>query len=385
MIRPTPPQLGSRVRLSPIATAILALVAFGCAPDNRIDVATLQDMEKVADESRPAEPMPAAGNLRDFQPYRVAIGDVLAVQIIGSIEGQSDRTVRLRVSPDGRIVLPTAGPVEVAGLTLSEVESRIYQTYVPKYLKDLSIYAEVSQPENTTVLVFGNGLQHSLVSLPKNERNVLSALAAAGSVSLEDTERVRVRPIRPDRPELVFNLNNPDDVRRVLSAPPLDSGDLIFIESAEQSAIVMMGLVNQQGPIPIPRSSTLSLQRAVATAGGFREDLNVKEATLVRSLSDGRRVRVKLNVDKILAGDEPELALRAGDIIEFPHTLDTIAQQWFARNILVGPFQMTVQYDPLEQYNANRALSGPNVGLKGAIRSSIGSSIPGILIPPPQP
>ena len=54
------------------------------------------------------------------------------------------------------------------------------------------------------------------------------------------------------------------------------------------------------------------------------------------------------------------------------------------RRTHVGPFSVGVRYDPLAQYNANRALENTFPGgLKNSIRNSIGSTIPQLLIPPP--
>jgi hypothetical protein len=91
----------------------------------------------------------------------------------------------------------------------------------------------------------------------------------------------------------------------------------------------------------------------------------------------------------VYAGLAPDLALRPGDILEIPHTFDTIAQEWFVKNMLLGPFQVGVRYDPLAQYNANRALNEANQfnqqSLNQAILQSIGSGLPQLFVPPVTP
>jgi hypothetical protein len=149
------------------------------------------------------------------------------------------------------------------------------------------------------------------------------------------------------------------------------------------------GLVNRPGPILIPPQSTLSVLRAVTAAGGLREYLRVKDATLVRALPNGEQVHVKLNFDDMLAGRAPDLALRPGDILNIPQTASTLTQEWFLRNMLLGPFNVGLRYDPLAQYNANRVLktqADGGDGLLQGIRTTLGTSLPEAFVPPvPQP
>jgi hypothetical protein len=98
---------------------------------------------------------------------------------------------------------------------------------------------------------------------------------------------------------------------------------------------------------------------------------------------DGRQVFVKLELDKILSGAVPDVALHPGDVVHVPTTAGTFAQEWFLRNVLLGPFAVGVHYDPLAQYNANRAIDAANNdSLEQGLIQSIGSGIPGIFVPP---
>jgi polysaccharide export outer membrane protein len=386
---------GRRVGLATLTLAPLLLLT-ACGADKRITMTELAEREQEA-AAAPAVPVAEdALALTDLRPYRVGPGDVLSIKMYGLTEDRYTPTILdLRVQNDGEILMPVVGPIEVGGLDLKQVEQAIIAAHVPRVVRDLSVYVQLADAEPTTVLVLGAVTTPGLVKLRQNERNILYALAlaggfgetaTAGGLSRDTSGRVRYQPIGPNREQVVYNLNDMNDLRRALQAPSLESGDVLVVEAAESSAVYVDGLVNRPGPILIPSQSTLSVLRAVMAAGGLRDYLDVKDATLIRTGADGKDAHVKLNLSEMFAGRTPDVALRAGDILHIPYTLDTFMQEWFFRNLIPGPFNVGLHYDPLAQYNANRALQQNNLGnnvLQG-VRSTLGSTIPQAFIPPVQ-
>lgn len=361
------------------AAALVWLSA--CTADKRVTLAELEQLEQAATQTEtvPVEHQELA--LTEIKPYRVVPGDVLSIRMFGLLEDRyAATTLDLRVHDDGTILPPVVGPIKLAGLTLSEVDQALIAAHVPKVVKDLSVFVQLANAESTTVLVQGAAAAPGLVKLNQNQRNTLYALASAGGFATTSSGRVHLRPIRPEREEITYNLNDVNDVRRALLASPLESGDILTVDAADTPAVFVSGLVNAPGPVAVPPQSTLSVQQAIAAAGGLREYLDVKEATLVRMLPTGERVQAKLDLRNMLAGLTPDFALKSGDILRVSHTPDTMFQEWFVRNILVGPFSVGVRYDPLAQYNASRALENPQ--LRSSIQQSLGSTIPSLLVPP---
>lgn len=359
----------------------------GCQADRRITLAELATREKDAAPSATASaPAPTSyPALADLQEYRIRPGDVLAVKMVGLFEERyQPLLLDLRVYVDGDIVLPIVGRVAVGGMTLGDAELAIMNAHVPRVVKDLSVFVQLSGPETTTVLVQGAVTAPGLVRLNQNQRNLLFAVSLAGGFTTTSSGHIQFQPIDGRRSATTFNLNDPNDVRAMLAAPPLDSGDIINVEPENESAVFVSGLVMRPGPILIPPKSRISLLRALAAAGGLPEYIDVKEATLVRRLDDGTDAHVKLPLKDILAGTAPDVDLRPGDVLNLPFTADTFVQQWAKNNLLLGPFNLSLHYDPLAQYNANRALdqNNNNGGVAGAVRQSLGSTIPNVIVPP---
>lgn len=369
---------------SVLAAAGLTLLA-GCA-DRRVSIEVLMEMEREGAESTPIAVDPQQFSLTDYQPYQIAPGTVLSLTFSG-LHGQGlVSRQNVRVHDDGQIHLSLLGSLKVEGLDLAGVEKALLSLAIPRFVKDMGVFAELITPHDTTVMVMGAATTPGLVPLGGSQRNVLYALALAGGFNAGTSGRVRVRPIRPERSELIYDLSDINDLRRALSAPPLESGDMIVVEPAKQSVVYLTGLLTAPGPIAVAPGGTLSVVRAIAAAGGIRNFLHVKEATLWRRLTDGRQVRAKVELGKILAGDDDGLDffLKPGDVLEIAHTPATMFEEWILQNIKVGPFSVGSHYDPLAQRNANRALDNNNNfgGLGQSIRNSLGSGIPQLLIPP---
>ena len=96
---------------------------------------------------------------------------------------------------------------------------------------------------------------------------------------------------------------------------------------------------------------------------------------------------MKVNIAKILAGDEPDFALRAGDILNVPHTVETRMLDWVLQNIRLGPFSFATNYDPVAQSNFDDALnnSGFSTGFGQSVLDTVRFGLPNIIVPPVVP
>jgi protein involved in polysaccharide export with SLBB domain len=232
-------------------------------------------------------------------------------------------------------------------------------------------------------LVHGAVTSPGLIRLPWNERNILYAVSAAGGFFPAGSGQVKLQPIRPDREAIVFDFSNINDVRRALSAPPLESGDVLTVQSQPSDLVFVTGLVNVPGPVAVPHDGTVSLVRTIAAAGGLRDFLDPQEATLWRVLPDGEQVRVKLDLADVLSGKVDDIALCAGDVLDVPHTAHTRFREWFAQNIVLGPFGVRAVYDPISIYQSEIGRTQVNnVNTTGQFRNALIRSLIEALIPP---
>ena len=375
-------------RSGEFAAAAMLLALAGCA-DNRISLEQLSRMEAdalaVQTEATPVSTASLA--LGDRQQYRIAAGDVLTLSMTGLTGPYDQSELKARVHADGQVFLPLVGPVGIGGKGLAEAENTIVAAYVPDYVKQLAVFAQVTEPAKTTVVVEGAVAKPGLTLLERDKRDILHALAQSAGYNGGASGRVRVRPIDPGRDETVYNLTDINDLRRAMVAPPLQPGDLVIVEPAQPAVIYVTGLVNSPGPIAVPASSSLSLMRAIATSGGLVDLLEPQEATLWRRLSNGKQVRAKLALADIASGKAADFQLRPGDILDVPHTASTRFRQWISENIVIGPFGVTAIYDPLADRRAKLLQNNDNNGgifqqtVLGSLQLAVPSLISGAVAP----
>ncbi len=291
---------------------VAVLTVAGCS-ENRISLNEFLAMQPDAAEvaaTQPAIPasQPTEQALQQLGPYQVGPGDTLAISHFGANVEVGAGIVQVRVDRDGNVDLPVVGKLKVVGLDLVEADKAIQAALIPSVYRDSVVHVAISEPENTRVLVYGAVMTPGLVQLRRTERNLLFAIVAAGGVSQNASGRVTLKRLR-EREEVTLELLDPEQLRYALSLPPLRDGDLISVEAAVPNTVFVGGLVIAARPQSYPPGTQVNILQAIAAAGGLRTDVTPTEATLIRRLTDGREVHVKLDIDRLTHGKDPNLTL----------------------------------------------------------------------------
>lgn len=367
--------------------AFLLLTLAGCH-ENRITYdELLQRQRQLAPASQPSIQPVKQLNLTEYRRYTINNGDVLQLTLTGVASDRYTPTViRARVDTRGEVALPLVGPIRLAGLDYSQAETAVLTAHKTVISEPFAVYIELVGPENTTILVTGAAEAPGLITLPQNERSVLAALSRAGALGVSSSGVVHYKPVDPRNQPQRFDLTDINDVRRILLMPTLQSGDTLIVEGLDSNVLYVTGLVNGVGgAIALPRTGEMTLMRALAAAGGTRELIDVKDATLVRRLDDGSQVRVQVPLDDIFDGKAPDIAVAAGDILQLPHTANTRFQDWLNTNVL-RQFTIGLRYDPLQQYNTSRIIDQQDrLGSGGGLRNSVLLNLSNLLLPTAVP
>jgi len=125
------------------------------------------------------------------------------------------------------------------------------------------------------------------------------------------------------------------------------------------------GLVKSSLPQVYPPGTNVTVLQAIAAAGGLRTDVTPREATLIRRTKDGKDIQVKLNMDRITRGQDPNLVLVAGDVLWVPDTVETVVQNWINQNVYFkfgGSANVFYDVPGVEYLNRPGQQSGGNIG-----------------------
>jgi protein involved in polysaccharide export with SLBB domain len=268
------------------------------------------------------------------------------------------------VDREGYITLPSVGKIQVAGQDLSEVGAAIREAYVPTVLKDVSVHVEIDKVRETSVLLVGAVDVPRLVKLRRNERNLLHAIATTEELGVSEAAsgRVTLRRIREPE-EVTLDLRRPEDIQAALRMAPLEDGDIVELHADQANTIFVGGLVNFAYPQEYRRGTKITVLQAIAAARGLRTDLTPREATLIRRMPDERDVHVRLDLERLRTGKDPNILLAAGDILWIPDSLETRVQDFVNRNIFLrAGVSVNYSVSGVEFMNRQTTQTGGGVG-----------------------
>jgi len=176
--------------------------------------------------------------------YRVMPGEVLELtmptilQVVTAEEENGIETIApymCRVNQKGTITLPVVGEIEVAGRTLSQIETAVINAYYPKYAVNRpSVYARLverleQQPFTVIGLVNSQG---SYPYPPDVQYNIMQAIGLAGGLNLDlDPRYAMVYRLKPDGNivSATFQIENGPMFADALNSR-IKPGDIIAVE-----------------------------------------------------------------------------------------------------------------------------------------------------------
>jgi polysaccharide export outer membrane protein len=232
-----------------------------------------------------------------------------------------------KIDSSGHVVLPLAGRVKVAGLTLDQARERIGEALM-KFYKEPAVVVELSQP----LYLLGQFKAPGVYDMDRPV-NLLQGLALGhgpdSSANLRGALLVRNNKIvAADIYELLFK----GDTRQNIG---LRGGDTIYIPEAKGQPVFIFGAVKSPGPVPM-FNGQLSLLQALSSTG-FTDVSYDHRIRVIRSLSPTRGELILVDYDKMMKGEAMPFMLAEGDIVFVPKS--TISNWNTALNELLPTLQ----------------------------------------------
>jgi polysaccharide export outer membrane protein len=185
---------------------------------------------------------PAALTLRvppqpPARPYAIGVGDVLllatrgnstTVEQLSGLLAAQNRRQGYTVQDDGAIAIPEVGRVQVAGKTLEETETELFQRLVENQI-DPSFSVEIAEFNSQKVSIGGAVATPTVQPITLTELTLDQALSAAGGISSRDLDFASIRIYRDGslyQIPLENYLSEPNLQKLRLSA-----GDSVFVDT----------------------------------------------------------------------------------------------------------------------------------------------------------
>jgi polysaccharide biosynthesis/export protein len=257
--------------------------------------------------------------LRNFEPaadeeYRLGKGDEITVDFAG----RQDLLAKLVVGPDGRITLPLAGDLMLAGQTRTEA-AQIIDTALAAYYQNLEAQVTVTKYTANKVLVLG-AVEKPGVMTFDGTPTLLEALSRGGletgpNKAAQIPERCA---IYRGHDEVVWvDLKTLIDSGNPLADLRLRRDDVIYVPNGGERFVSVLGQVQHPGAVPLTGTSTLA--SVLANAGGFTEAAGNKPHIQIVDPATGTSRIISFN-DLLNPAKALEIMPKPGEIIFVPQS-----------------------------------------------------------------
>lgn len=265
-------------------------------------------------------------------PLKIGSGDLIEVTMFQN----PDLSGRYRVDEMGDITVPLIGHVHVAGMTADEAAATIEKLYVEgQILLPANSHATVFIAEYATQGITINGEVKAPGVYPAlGVHNLNDLIAAAGGVtSLAASRVVITHKNDPGNPNTVEY--NPSALKPIIPDVQILPGDSIVVPRA--GVVYVAGDVAKPGVYVLDGRRALTVEEAMALAGGAGKASALKRVQLVRTMEDGRKEAITIPVNLIFKGRAPDVALMDGDILYVPtSTAKFVTEQAITDAVGVG-------------------------------------------------
>jgi polysaccharide export outer membrane protein len=269
--------------------------------------------------------------------YRIGPADVLDIRIHN--RPQLSREA-VRVEGNGMIRMPLIETeIQAACLTEGELAKEIATRYA-KYYRNLQVDVFIKEYHSKQVAIIGAVNDQSRFELQRRVR-LLELLTYAKGPSQKAGQTINIvhstatSPCKqPDENSDVSSLFSSYKLSDVLRGEPaanpyLEAGDIVTLPEADQVYVVG----NVFMPLTIPLREPVTLTRAIAMAGGLKQDTKKDKIRVLRQ-EPGAATRTEITVDlsAIEKKRSEDLALLPNDIVDVP----TSAGKSFLRSLVQG-------------------------------------------------
>ena len=308
--------------------------------------------------------------------FPIGPGDVIEIAVPG-VDDLKDRTVR--VSGSGQIELPLIGIIDTSGQTEAGLRDKL-RGALGKYMYDPQVDVFVKEYHSRQVAVVGAVKSPGLVVLTGAGETILDVITQAGGMTPDAADEIVILPEVKGGSEKLKQIassmaegssarsgtdaethagtsnatqagstqgvvpasapaNGPVDLptleREVSNGPavviplksamrgsakyvnmPANPGDIIVVPGGGN--VMVTGWVYKPGYFQV--GSGLTVLGAVASAGGAMFAANTSDATLIRSDGGGNKVSIPVNLERVSKGDDPDIPVRANDVIDVPYS-----------------------------------------------------------------
>ncbi len=262
--------------------------------------------------------------------YRVVPGDKLDIRVF-----EHEALSRsLPVPPSGRISLPPAGTLTLAGKTVAELEGELTLALQESgYISRPQVSIVVTEYSKRYAYLLEGVQNPAAIELPVDRQLRLTQVLSLGGGLVDTADRRHAKVFRrsmvladdgsPIRPDVIIV-----DVDEIIDRGKTETDILIYPDdtiivpdlSKDERQIFVGGKVKKPGAYPLKPQDELTVFRAIILAGGFDKFASPEDTFLIRKGPDGEKA-MKMSIPELLKNQfRTDQVLRPNDIIWVPES-----------------------------------------------------------------
>jgi polysaccharide export outer membrane protein len=259
--------------------------------------------------------------------YVVGPQDKLFIHVLDALEF-TDQAYPIDLG--GNLLLPRLGEVNVSGLTVAEVQTKVtglLREYIKAPIVTVAVAEYHSQPVSVLGAVVNPGIQQI-----QGRKSLFEVISQAGGLkedagnSIKITRRMEYGPLPLPNAAVdasgrfsvaevsVKSVVKAEDPTENIAVRP---NDVITIPRAEM--VYVIGAVHRPGGFTLTERSEISVLEALSLAEGLERTAGGKDAKILRLREDSsKRYEIPIDLNKVLRGKNTDTSLLANDILFIP-------------------------------------------------------------------
>jgi polysaccharide biosynthesis/export protein len=244
--------------------------------------------------------------------YLIGPRDLLEIRVFEI----PDLNVERRVTEMGVVSLPLLGDLPVSGLTTTGVQQKLETLLTAKYVNRANVTVILKEYGNKPVSIVGAVQKPGSLTI-SGKWDLLDAISAAGGLTPGAGRKIYV--LRKSDNGLSDRLEIATDELFVRSTArwniPIYPSDVVNVPAKSLVKVFCLGEVKQPGAHEFDIDDRLTLLSVIAKAGGLTDRASRGDIRIKRSSRDGRDVEMTVDYKRIVAGKDPDPALKGDDVV----------------------------------------------------------------------
>jgi protein involved in polysaccharide export with SLBB domain len=247
----------------------------------------------------------------DSEKYIIGSGDILLLNIIGGVS----ITEKVMVLPEGSVLIPNFGLVDVAGHTLSNVKIKLTKAIRNNLVSKGDIYITLFQPRSIKVIVTSEfGTNEIIVSsinrvseVVPNPNDEIGKNLSKRNIKLFRNNGNHIDTLKIDLLTF-YRLGKKEPYN-----PYLQEGDVVFIPPKDKIIDMIHVLGAVKSPLSFEYLEGDNLSKAIEFCFGFTTDAKKEDIEIIRFVDQRNVKKLTVNYNR-----ETKLQLQADDRIFVP-------------------------------------------------------------------